>query len=201
MAGLMKRAQLNRQLKPKICRWCDEEFQPHNSMQYVCSPRHASLYATAKREQRERIVREKMAKLDRAAQRARKRAIKTRTQWYDELQMWVNRYVLRVRDKGKPCCTCNTTNDIKYDAGHYRSRGSCPELRFELTNIHAQCSMKCNQHGSGMRAEYRDFITAKYGADHLVWLDGPHPTLKEQFPHVDDIEAEIKRYKLLCKGV
>ena len=121
---------------------------------------------------------------------------KTRAEWFADLQKEVNAYV-RYRDKDEPCCTCGTRNDIKYDAGHYRSRGACKELRFELTNIHKQCSVRCNQHGSGMRAEYRDFIIRKYGADHLAWLDGPHPSLKEQFPTIDDIRAEIARYRKL----
>ena len=59
--------------------------------------------------------------------------------------------------------------------------------------------MQCNVHGSGMRKEYQDFLADKYGADHLEWLNGPHTPLKEQFPHVDDIQVEIKRFRMLNK--
>ncbi len=126
----------------------------------------------------------------------RKEAAKTRTEIYKDLEKEVNRFIL-IRDKGRPCCTCGTTSDIKYDAGHYRSVGSCKELRFELTNIHRQCSVQCNQHGSGMRKEYQEFLIDKYGQDHTEWLNGPHPDLKEKFPTHDDIRAEIKRYRKL----
>lgn len=137
------------------------------------------------------------AKKDREVQRQRKKEVKTRKEWFSKLQTEVNYYVLHVRDKGKPCCTCGTTNDIKYDAGHYRSIGACKELRFELKNIHKQCSVNCNQWGSGMRAEYQEFIRCVYGEETLNWLDGPHKQLKDQFPHWTDIEKEVLRYKKL----
>lgn len=120
--------------------------------------------------------------------------------WQDELQRVVNYYVVNIRDKDKPCCTCGTSApDIKYDAGHYRTRKAAPELRYELKNIHIQCSLQCNQYGSGMRAEYREFIRNVYDDKTLEWLDGKHPTLKEQFPHWTDYEKEIQRYKKLIK--
>jgi hypothetical protein len=138
-------------------------------------------------------------KADRAKHRADKERVKSMAEWFCQLQKLVNQYVVHARDKNAPCCTCGTTNPIKYDAGHYRSRGACKELRFELTNIHKQCSVRCNQHGSGMRAEYREFITRKYGADRLEWLDGPHPLLKDQFPHYEDVKKEILRYRRLLR--
>lgn len=132
--------------------------------------------------------------------RIMKEAAKTRTTLYGELQKQVNWFV-RMRDFGEPCCTCGTTNDIKYDAGHYRSVGSCKDLRFELTNIHRQCSRNCNVMGSGMRKEYSEFIVAMYGQDHLDWLDGPHTPLKDRFPTHDDIRHEIRRYKQITEGM
>jgi hypothetical protein len=129
----------------------------------------------------------------------RKKELRTRTQWYDLLQVEVNKLV-RIRDINEPCCTCGTTNpNIKYDAGHCFTRAARPDIRFELTNIHKQCSVKCNQHGSGMRHEYQLFISGKYGAGELKWLkdESEHDSLKKQFPHWTDIEKEIKRYRKL----
>ena len=80
------------------------------------------------------------------------------------------------------------------------SRGSSSELRFELTNIHKQCSVECNVHGAGKRKEYELFIIKKYGQDHLNWLLGPHKLLKEQLPHYLDIKAEIARYRALLRA-
>jgi hypothetical protein len=194
----------------KRCHGCNERYekQPNDPPFKVwCSPdcgfkvaRERQDKARAKKAAKVRREAKTAEKAARADIRVRKERLKTRADWYRGLQKEVNRNV-RLRDEGEPCRTCGTTNDIKYDAGHYRSVGSCPELRFELTNIHKQCSVNCNQHGSGMRAEYRDFIVREYGQAHLEWLDGPHPLLKDKFPHIDDIKAEIARYRKLNRSM
>jgi hypothetical protein len=129
-----------------------------------------------------------------------KERVKRRSDWLDRLQALVNQYVMHVRDPGSPCCTCGKPRGAaKFDAGHCFSRGSRPELRFELTNIHPQCSVNCNQHGSGMKAEYIEFIRTKYGQAHLDWLQGPHDNLKTQYPSYHDIKGEIARYRQLIR--
>ena len=138
--------------------------------------------AKAKRQSYLKAQKAKAEKKARKQHREDKERIRSRSDWYEMLQSLVNQWVLYVRDAGEPCCTCGKTSDVKYDAGHFISRGSSPEIRFELTNIHKQCSVNCNQVGAGMRKEYDQFIIAKYGQDHLEWLMGPHPTLKERFP-------------------
>lgn len=118
----------------------------------------------------------------------------------DQLQKLVNQYVVHVRDKDKPCCTCGTSNpSIKYDAGHLRTRGACPELRFELTNIHKQCSVNCNQYKSGAVAEHKEYVINEHGQDAFDWLYGPHSPLKEQLPDADAIDAEIARYRKMIR--
>lgn len=175
-------------MRQKKCRWCKEPFTPtYNTLQKCCSIDCAI-----------KFTQKKQAEQERKELRERKKALKTRGEWYKDLQKEVNRYV-RLRDHNQPCCTCGTTRPIKYDAGHYLTCGARPELRFELTNIHKQCSVNCNQHGSGMRKEYRDFLLDKYGEEHVAWLEGPHPDLKQQFPSVSHIEDEIKRYRKLIR--
>lgn len=152
-----------------------------------------------------KVVRAQAAEAKNAEKRDRERTAKrkkelNRSHHLDQLQKLVNQWVVHVRDKDKPCCTCGTANpNIKYDAGHYRSRGACPEARFILTNIHRQCSVRCNVHGSGMRSEYIDFIRAEYGQEHLDWLDGPHQSLKELLPDADAIDAEMVRYRKMLR--
>ena len=144
---------------------------------------------------------EKAAKKQRTE---RRKGIQPIKYWQDKLQRLVNQWVVHVRDVGKPCCTCGTDSpSIKYDAGHYRTRAAAPELRYELTNIHKQCSVRCNVHGSGMRKEYQGFIEHHYGKEHLEWLDGVHPALKDTFPDWQAYDAEISKYrkKLRLAGV
>ena len=166
-----------------------------------------SIDASRKRAERlrDKAVRVQAVEVKNAAKRDRERTAKrkkelNRSHHLDQLQKLVNQWVVHVRDKDKPCCTCGTTNPfIKYDAGHYRSRGACPEARFILTNIHRQCSVRCNVHGSGMRSEYIEFLRAEYGQDHLDWLDGPHQSLKELLPDADAIDAEMVRYRKMLR--
>ncbi len=177
--------------------YCNEQCKIDYAMAYIERER-AKKARKARAELNKKIKAQK--KLNNWKQSRRRKKVKSMAQWYDQLQKLVNQYVLHVRDKDKPCCTCGTTNPaIKYDAGHYRSRGACPELRFELSNIHRQCSVQCNGFKSGARAEYNEFIKAQYGQAHYDWLNGKHPTLKEQFPHWRDIEKEIKRYRKLLR--
>ena len=138
-------------------------------------------------------------KAEKAKHREDKQKIKSKTAWFDQHQVLVNQYIVQVRDKDEACATCGTRANVKYDAGHYLTRGAHKELRFELTNIHKQCSVKCNQHGSGMRLEHKDFIRDKYGQEHLDWLEGPHISLKEQFPSVEAIKSEMVRYRIILR--
>lgn len=173
---------------------------------WFCCHDHAIEFAREKasKETARKLAKAKVA--DKQAERAkaashRKRKLEVnRTQHLDRLQKLVNQWVLHVRDADEQCCTCGTSKPgIKYDAGHFLSRGSSPELRFEVTNIHRQCSMNCNGHKSGAKAEYIEFIIAKYGQEHYDWLCGPHNKLKEQLPNADAIELEIARYRKMIR--
>lgn len=135
----------------------------------------------------------------------RKKALMTRSQWYTKLKTEIHRWVVHVRDKDKGCYTCGKTDpSVKYDAGHrhHAGRGGGDRRRFMPKNIHKQCSVNCNQFGSGMPVEYDLALDNEYGkgfSDELKCVDN-YPTLKEQFPTHHDIELEIKRYRELLKG-
>lgn len=175
---------------------CEDIVSKKGYASIKCSVDHAKAKRIAKAEkevkQRNKAFKESVIK--------KKKELKPRTVKLDNLQALINQWVVHVRDKGKPCCTCGTTNQaIKYDAGHMISRGASPELRFELTNIHKQCSQRCNVFGSGKRKEYELFIIEKYGQGHLDWLNGPHKLLKYQYPDNDSINNEILKYRKVLR--
>lgn len=194
------------------CKFCSEYQEREKVVKTpygnFCSKGHALTFVDEKLERDKqkklnKLKRDKESKEKavRADDRQRKKELMTRSQWYDKLQKLVNQWV-KFRDKDQPCCTCGTANpNIKYDAGHFIPQKGYDPRRFELTNVHKQCSMQCNQHGSGKRAEYREFIKEKYGKDHLYWLESEakHKPLKEQFPHWSDIENEMIRYRKLLR--
>ena len=198
-------------VKKKTCKQCkkrqDIEKGFQSPLSFYCSVDCAAKDANEKQQKardkqfkKKRADHKKEGVKQRKALKERDKGIKPMSDWYDKLQKLVNQYVVHVRDVGKPCCTCgNADPSIKYDAGHRRSRGACPELRFEPTNIHKQCSQKCNVFGAGMPKEYAEFIKLKYGQSHLDWLDGPHKRLKDQFPDWQSVEAEIVKYRKLIR--
>lgn len=194
------------------CRYCKEFKQAHKMVSvplgYFCHWGHAVKHGqvTAKAAQ-ERLMKKRASELKKTKKvlRAKHRAdldrVKRRSDWYKMLQILVNQYV-RYRDRDEPCCTCGTMSQtIKYDAGHFFTVAARPDLRFNLINIHKQCSIKCNVHGSGMRLEYEKFIVKKYGQivlDALVLEGRP---LKEQYPHYDDIKKEISHFRAILREV
>lgn len=168
--------------KPKKCRVCSDNFQPMTRTQIVCGWQCAIKHAenvSAKKEARE--LREAKAR------------IKTRQQWLKEAQVAFNRWV-RLRDADRPCISCGTT-EAKWDAGHYRSVGSNPALRFEPLNNHKQCA-QCNQHKSGNAIEYRIGLVARIGAEAVEWLEGPH---ESKHYSIDDLKAIKAHYNALAK--
>lgn len=167
-----------------------------------CTNNHAAEWAIenqAKGRKKIQTSIKKLAKKERSITKQKKKELMTRTKWYARLQTLVNQYVTKVRDKDKGCCTCGTTNNIKYDCGHCFTIAARPDIRFDLFNMHKQCSVQCNQHGSGMRHEYKRFIVDTYGPEELERLEREGRPLKEQFPNWQDIEAEIIRYRAILR--
>lgn len=146
---------------------------------------------------KDRIIKAKKQRFDDSQ---KKKELMSRKKWFDRLQSLVNQYVLHVRDKDKPCCTCGTTNpNIKYDAGHCFTRGGRSDIQFNLFNIHKQCSQICNVFGAGKQEIHKLFIAENHGQEVFDSLVRVHPDLKTQFPNWQDIELEILRYRILLR--
>lgn len=78
---------------------------------------------------------------------AKKSKKKTLGQEKEATQKVVNRYI-RERDKGKPCISCGCT-DKPLQAGHLWPVSTYDSIRFDVDNIHGQCSWcNCWQHGN-----------------------------------------------------
>jgi len=76
-------------------------------------------------------------------------------------------------------------------AGHYRSVGAHPELRFEPDNCHAQCA-QCNNFMSGNLLNYRANLLNKIGQERVEWLEGPHKKSKLSIPELKELLAHYK---------
>ncbi len=131
--------------------------------------------------------------------KARKENMITASQWRKMLQSSVNAYV-RARDEGRLCISCNRQLKGKYDAGHYYSVGSYPNLRYDEMNIWGQC-VHCNQHLHGNLIEYRTNLLQRIGEDGLARLDSlKNEPLKLTVPEIKDlIEVYKKKIRELKK--
>lgn len=185
--------------KPKKCRvaTCRASFVPSRMGQAVCSPACAMIDAP----RHEPKARKALADIERREIKVRKEKLKTRADRLREAQAAVNEYV-RLRDAHLPCISCDSSpndNDLmtgsRWDAGHYRSVGACPELRFEPLNIHRQC-VKCNRNLSGNAVEYRIRLVQRIGAEKVAWLEGLHAPCKYT---VEEIKAIKAKYRAMTK--
>ena len=176
--------------RPKKCRVCPEKFTPRKALQIVCSPACALLHAQRQGEKQ----RKALDKIERKAIREAKERVKPRSAYMREAQAAFNAWV-RERDAEQPCISCGRHHQGKYDAGHYRSVGSNPALRFEPLNCHKQC-VPCNQHKSGNAIEYRIGLVARVGAETVAWLEEPHEPKRYS---IDDLKAIKAKYKALTR--
>lgn len=149
-------------MKAKACKVCRAEFQPRLPMATVCSPACALSLAQSKRAKAEKMLQVQ----ERRADAAKREKLKTKGDWTREAQTAFNTFI-RARDAGKPCICCgrhsagmSTGGD--WDAGHYRSRGSAPHLRFDERNVHAQLK-QCNRYASGNVVGYRAGLIERIG--------------------------------------
>jgi hypothetical protein len=128
----------------------------------------------------------------------RKEALKSKSDWLKEAQTACNAYI-RERD-GEICISCGTQKpEIQFAAGHYKSRGSSPALRFHPMNIHSQCNQYCNLQLSGNISNYRPELIKKIGILQVEWLEGKHEAQHWTIDDIKEIKAHYKEQLKLLK--
>lgn len=147
------------------CAECRQEFKKLRMTQKTCSPECALPYG--KRVALQKAVKDKRKadKIERAQIKERRENLKSKSEVAKELQIIVNQYV-RARDlkSGHGCISCGTKTSQIWDAGHFRSVGSSPHLRFDTRNIHLQCR-QCNSFFAGNLLEYAKNLPARIGQE------------------------------------
>ena len=179
--------------KPKKCRvaTCRASFVPQRLGQAVCSPKCALATVEVQK------VKEKksLAQADRREIKVRKEALKSRGDHMREAQQAFNEYI-RTRDQaaGHLCISSGKPLDWSgnaVDAGHYRSVGSAPHLRFDERNCHAQ-SKQDNRFLSGNAVDYRIGLIARIGQEAVDALESDQSVRKYT---VDEIKAIKATYR------
>jgi hypothetical protein len=134
---------------------------------------------------------EQRRKEDRKANREAKQKLKTKSDHLREAQTIFNKYI-RLRDKADPCISCGRYHAGQNHAGHYRSVGAAPELRFNEDNCHLQCA-PCNNHRSGNAIDYRINLVKKIGVERVEFLEGKHEPKKYTIDDIIDIKSSYRQ--------
>jgi hypothetical protein len=180
----------------KKCKVCKTEFNPVRPMQKVCSPLCAlevSRQATEKKKAKE-------AQEDRKKTREKLDAMRTKPQLVKLAQIAFNSYI-RARDAGKPCICCGKplgTEPNSFDAGHYRSVGSAPHMRFVEDNVHGQTKY-CNNYLASNPVGYRKGLIERIGLKRVEQIESDQTVRKYTKEGLQEIarhyNAEARRLK------
>lgn len=179
--------------RPKKCKnpACRASFVPQRLGQAVCSPKCALATVEAQKAKEKKSL----AQAGRRDIKVRKEALKTRGDHIREAQQAFNEFI-RARDQaaGHFCISSGKPLDWSgnaVDAGHYRSVGSAPHLRFDERNCHAQ-SKQDNRFLSGNAVDYRIGLIARIGQEAVDALESDQSVRKYT---VDEIKAIKAAYR------
>lgn len=175
-----------KEVKQKTCKACGSKYRPSLSTQKVCSVKCALDLAPANQDK----ARKAIAQRERREIKVRKERVKSRADHMRETQAVFNEWI-RLRDAALPCVSCGRHHEGQYHAGHYRTVGANPELRFEPLNVWKQCA-PCNNHKSGDIVNYRIELVKRIGADRVAWLEGPHEAQRYTIEDLKAIKAEYR---------
>ena len=157
------------------CKHCKTPFTPTRPLQNWCSVDCAVKLA-------EQALTKKKAKdqaKDRKETREKLDAMRTKPQLVKAAQIAFNGFI-RARDRAQPCISCGkppSTQANSTDAGHFRSVGSAPHMRFVEENCHGQCK-HCNQYLAGAVLEYRKGLIERIGLAAVERIEGDQTVRK-----------------------
>lgn len=196
----MKRTPLQRK-KPlasgskrrKRCPSCRVMFTPARAGQAVCGEIDCAI-AHGQSEKGRAIAGKALAEVGRREIKVRKEALKSRSDHMKDTQQAFNAWV-RERDVGLPCVSCGRHHNGQWQAGHFKSVGGHPALRFEPLNVWRQCA-PCNTHKSGDLLNYRVELVNRIGIEKVEWLEGPHEPQKYT---IEELKALTAKYRALTR--
>jgi hypothetical protein len=179
--------------RKRKCKACSVIFEPARQMQQACSvPCAIKLTEKKKAQKAARANRD-----ERKSLAERKAKLKTRREWIAECQAVVNK-VARLRDTlaGHGCISCGARPQQKFggtvDAGHYRSVGSAPHMRFFLPNISAQCT-RCNRDLGGCAVDYRKGLVERIGIDRVEQIESMQWTAKWSVEYLQRLKKVMNK--------
>jgi len=178
-------------MKPKKCKVCLTTFEPKQFAQSVCSPCCAIKHSKnlkAQKEQREWRVEKKIIK----------EKLKTLSEYESDAKKSFQHFV-RLRDKNKPCISCNNPNPKDWCGSHYYSAGMYSGLMFDERNCHGACNTYCNKMLSGNLLEYRKGLINRYGIAYVDQLESEADSKRNYKYTKAELIAKKLKYDILVK--
>lgn len=179
---------------------CRAEFVRPQPFVTWCSPECGTVLAMARLEKQKSAA----ARADRQETKEKLAKFKSKRDHLADCQRAFNAYI-RFRDRDQPCICCDRAGTAVdglgahgWDAGHYRSVGSAPHLRFHEQNVHKQL-VYCNRYGAGRAVEYRIGLVARLGIAAVEALEADqaprHYTVDELIALTAHYKQELKKLK------
>lgn len=174
------------------CAVCKEPFAPRSMTHKACGCDCAAGLAVKVTA----LQKAKQQRQERAQDKIKREGMKTYPQLIRDTQVVFNA-MIRLRDQiaGYPCISSGRPldwNGNAVDAGHYRSRGSAPHLRFNEDNCHAQ-SKQDNRYGSGEAVAYRLGLIARIGLYCVEALEADNTPRKWTHDELRAMKADYQR--------
>jgi hypothetical protein len=141
----------------------------------------------------------KEAQEDRKKTREKLDAMRTKPQLVKVAQTAFNAFI-RARDAGKPCISCEKplgSEPNTYDAGHFRSVGSAPHMRFVDDNVHGQCK-HCNNYLGGNVLAYRKGLIERIGLTRVEQIEAD--TTLRKYTH-EGLRQIATQYREMARQV
>ena len=166
------------------CKHCKDKFEAkHFNQKYCFKQECVNIWVSTAKEKNWQKKKQKI-----------KAELMTLQDYMKIAQQVFNKYI-RIRDKNKPCISCNKPLGEKFDAGHYYSTRH-KNTTFDEENVHGQC-VSCNQHLHGNLLNYQIGIAERIGGEKLIELHiKAHEIKKWTIPEVKEI---IEKYKQKIK--
>jgi hypothetical protein len=178
--------------KCKVCKCAYTKTRP---LQTVCSPPCA---LTLARKATDKAQAKEQAK-DRKETRQKLDAMQTKPELVKKAQTAFNAFI-RARDAGKPCISCEKplgSEPNTYDAGHFRSVGSAPHMRFVDDNVHGQCK-HCNNYLGGNVLAYRKGLIERIGLTRVEQIEAD--TTLRKYTH-EGLRQIATQYREMARRV
>lgn len=171
--------------RTRKCAVCREPFEPRSMMHKACKPECAQ--ALIEQQKAAAVKKERQAGLAK---------LKRRADYFKETQAALNKWIREVRDAEKPCISCgHTDHGQKFDAGHYITRGSRPNLALEELNLARQCHW-CNVHLSGNQILFRKGLVERIGLAAVEALEADTTPRKYSIEQLQAMKADyLKRIR------